>query len=294
MTVTALRGLAVSVTVVTLAGHLLLGFEQAYLAPVVGVLTGVTAELALETVRAWTSRDRPRYLTDRAFLLPSYAESLLCAMLLYGQAHLAGIALAALVGVASRHVLRAGRPGTPFVNPVALGVTVAALRPGVEMAPPYQFTAWVPEAPQPFVPLVLLALGMTFVRSSGRLPLVLAWAGSVALARLVTGSGLGHSLLAVTDAAFVLHTCFVLPEARTTPSRPREQVVFGLFAAVLYLALPGPGPMAALLVVCALRGAHLTVLRRRGQPMPGPTRSRTRSEPSRLTSLNAPEARARR
>ncbi|MER7212246.1 hypothetical protein ABT340_34755 [Streptosporangium sp. NPDC000239] len=296
------RRLAVSVTVVTLAGHLLLGFEQAYLAPVVGVLTGVTAELALETVRAWTSRDRPRYLTDRAFLLPSYAESLLCAMLLYGQAHLAGIALAALVGVASRHVLRAGRPGTPFVNPVALGVTVAALRPGVEMAPPYQFTAWVPEALQSFVPLVLLALGMTFVRSSGRLPLVLAWAGGVALTGLVAGPGsgpglghgLGHGLLAVTDAAFVLHTCFVLPEARTTPSRPREQVVFGLSAAVLYLALPGPGPMAALLAVCALRGACLAVLGRRGQPMPGPTRSRTRSEPSRLTSLNAPEARARR
>lgn len=285
---TALHRLAVSVTVVTLAGHLLLGFEQAYLAPVVGVLTGVAAEVALESVRAWALRDRPRYLTDRAFLLPSYVEGLLCAMLLYGGAHLAGVALAALVGVASRYVLRAGSSGTTFVNPVALGVTVASLRPGIETAPPYQFTAWVPEAPHPLVPLALLALGLACLRPSWRLPLVLAWTGGVALAGLVAGPG----PLPVTGAAFVLHTCFVLPDVRTTPSRPRDQVVFGLCAAALYLALPGP--LLSLVTVCALRGVCLAVRRGRGQPIPGPTRSRTRSEPSRLTSLNAPESRARR
>ncbi|MER5645541.1 enediyne biosynthesis protein UnbU [Streptosporangium sp. NPDC002524] len=114
----AFRRSAESLTVLTVLGHTVLGFEQSCLAPVVGVLTGVTAEFALETVEAWSRRRRPRYLgvsraRVAAFFLPSYVCGLLCAMLLYGNGHLTPVALAVLVGVGGTYVFRVAAPQAP-------------------------------------------------------------------------------------------------------------------------------------------------------------------------------------
>ncbi|MEV7009812.1 hypothetical protein [Streptosporangium sp. NPDC051022] len=321
---TALRRLAGSLTGVTVLGHCLLGFEQAYLAPLVGVVTGMTAEFVLETVEAW-ARGRPaRYLDRRPgraveFFLPSYADGLLCAMLLYGEAHLAPVALATLVGVGGRYALRVrvpgvprprtrtrtrtwartrartrartwARPGTPpgtppeefpgsgpqerdapgrpYLNPVASGVTaVLLLFPWVGMAPPYQFTAWVSGPFDVIVPLAVLVLGVRAHRLTGRLPLVLGWVGGFVLQGLAR-SALGDvsvagALLPMTGTAFVLHTCYVLPDPGTTPFRPRNQIAFGLAAAAGYgLLVHFPvafGPSLSLVVVCLCRGAFLAL-----------------------------------
>ncbi|GAA3116108.1 enediyne biosynthesis protein UnbU [Streptosporangium carneum] len=338
---TALRRLAATVTGTTVLGHCLLGFEQPFLAPFVGALTGVTAELALETADAWAVGRPPRYLGGRLgrtvdFLLPSYVDGLLCAMLLYGQAHLTPVALAVLIGVGGRYALRVrpsartgpraprashgsrsgtggDAPGVPYMNPVALGVAVVPLLfPWVGVVPPHQFTAWVSGPFDVIVPLAVLALGLrAHAGPGGRLPLILGWAGGFVLQGLVRGAPgdvptIG-ALLPMTGVLFVLYTCFVLPDLGTTPLAPRHQVVFGLTAAAVYGLLAGSHADFALplcvVVVCACRGALLAVrgrLRpgdrtgRAGQPMPGPTRSRTRRDPSCLTSRNAPEARTRR
>ncbi|MEU8384629.1 enediyne biosynthesis protein UnbU [Streptosporangium sp. NPDC048865] len=228
----ALRWTAGSLTVITVLGHTVLGFEQSCLAPVAGVLTGVTAEFVLETVDAWSRRRPARYLgVPRAriagFFLPSYVCGLLCAMLLYDGGHLMPVALAVLAGVGGTYVFRlrapeapeapriprareapetAGEPGTagraagdapgrPFLNPAALGVVaVPALCPWAGLAPAYQFTAWVSGPLDLLVPLAVLAWGTAVnARLAGRLPLVLGWAGGFALQALVRG--------ALTDAS---------------------------------------------------------------------------------------------
>ncbi|MFF3440023.1 enediyne biosynthesis protein UnbU [Streptosporangium sp. NPDC002721] len=225
----AFRRLAESLTLITVLGHTVLGFEESFLAPVVGVLTGVTAEFALETVEAWSRRRPARYLgVPRArvvdFFLPSYVCGLLCAMLLYGDGHLAPIALAVLIGVGGTYVFRVGSPsgreapriprareapegdatkggaasagravedapGRPFMNPAALGVVaVLLLFPWVGLAPAYQFTAWVSGPLDLVVPLAVLAWGTAMnARLAGRLPLVLGWVGGFALQALVRG-----------------------------------------------------------------------------------------------------------
>lgn len=114
----AFRRLAESLTLITVLGHTVLGFEQSCLAPVVGVLTGVAAEFTLETVEAWSRRRPPRYLgvpraRVAAFFLPSYVCGLLCAMLLYGNGHLMPVALAVLVGVGGTYVFRVTAPPAP-------------------------------------------------------------------------------------------------------------------------------------------------------------------------------------
>ncbi|GAA2882903.1 hypothetical protein GCM10010517_46070 [Streptosporangium fragile] len=337
----ALRRAAGSLTLLTLLGHTLLGFEQACLAPVVGALTGVAAEFGLETVDAWARRRPARYLGTRDeavdFFLPSYTCGLLCAMLLHGDSGLAPVALAVLIGVGGTYALRvrvpgaaAGPggdvPGTPFMNPSNTGVTaVLLLFPWVGAAPQHQFTAGVSGPLDAIVPLVVLAAGLASTAGpAGRLPLVLGWTAGFALQALARG-GLGDvsvaaALLPMTGTAFAVHTAYMLADPATAPRRPRDQVAFGLATAALYgllvqfhvvsglflslaLACAGRG----LVLACAARGPASAVPVRLGppggaadappygrQPMPGAIRSSTRSDPSRRTSSNAPEASARR
>ncbi len=270
----AFRRLAESLTLITVLGHTVLGFEQSCLAPVVGVLTGVTAEFALETVEAWSRRRPARYLgVPRArvagFFLPSYVCGLLCAMLLYGNGHLMPVALAVLIGVGGTYVFRvraprtprvpkaretpetareaggAGRtaedaPGRPFLNPAAFGVVaVLLLFPWVGLAPAYQFTAWVSGPFDLVVPLAVLAWGTAVnARLAGRLPLVLGWVGGFALQALVRGGLTDVSavgaLLPMTGTAFALYTGYLIIDPATSPARPRDQVAFGLATAAVY------------------------------------------------------------
>ncbi|MBB2914005.1 hypothetical protein FHS43_005314 [Streptosporangium becharense] len=358
------RRAAAAVTLLTLLGHTLLGFEQPLLAPVVGALTGVATASLLETVDAWARRRPARCLGPRdetaGFLLPSYTCGLLCAMLLHTGAHPAPVALATLIGVGSAYAVRvrvagttgtgdtartpartggdtpgapgapgeigppgapgaAGAggdvPGTPFMNPSNTGVVAALLLfPWVGVAPPYQFTAWVSGPFDVIVPLAVLAAGLAASRPAGTLPLVAGWAGGFALQAFVRG-GLGEvsvaaALLPMTGTAFAVHTAHVLADPVAAPRTPRGQVAFGMAAAAVYGLLVelgvGCGLFLSLALVCAGRGLALAVRARIGpsgvspapargrQPMPGPTRSSTRREPSCRTSSNAPEASARR
>ncbi|MEV0758043.1 enediyne biosynthesis protein UnbU [Streptosporangium sp. NPDC050280] len=288
----AFRRLAASLTLITVLGHTVLGFEQSCLAPVVGVLTGVTAELVLETVEAWSWRRPPRYLgVPRArvvgLLLPSYVCGLLCAMLLYGNGHLMPIALAVLIGVGGTYVFRMkapdvsrvkapetpeqGRrtedvPGSPFLNPAAFGiVAVLLLFPWVGLAPAYQFTAWVSGPFDLVVPLAVLAWGTAVnARLAGRLPLLVGWTGGFALQALVRGAltdvSTVSALLPMTGTAFALYAGYVIVEPGTSPARPREQVVFGLATATVYGLLLQfhvvSGLFFALVIVGAGRGLH--------------------------------------
>ncbi|WP_326829375.1 enediyne biosynthesis protein UnbU [Streptosporangium sp. NBC_01810] len=263
-------------------GHTVLGFEQPYLAPLVGVLTGVTTEFALETVEAWAWRRPARYLgvpRDRVadFFLPSYICGLLCAMLLYGNGHLMPTALAAGIGVGSAYVFRVrapeaasgvsrtgpDAPGAAFLNPVAFGIVVVLLLfPWVGLAPAYQFTAWVSGPFDLIVPMAVLAGGMAAnAGGAGRLPLVLGWVGGFALQACLRG-GLSDvstvsALLPMTGTAFALYTGYVITDPGTSPVRARDQVVFGLATAAVYGLLVQFhvvfGLFFALVIVCAGR-----------------------------------------
>jgi len=98
----------VSITALTVLGHTVLGFEQAYLTPVVGVAAALGTEILLDSVDAFAHHRRPKYLGRGAldFLLPAYIAGLACAMLLYANDLLMPTVLAAVVGVASKYVVR--------------------------------------------------------------------------------------------------------------------------------------------------------------------------------------------
>jgi Na+-translocating ferredoxin:NAD+ oxidoreductase RnfD subunit len=267
----ALRRFGLSITALTVLGHTVLGFEQAYLTPVIGVAAALATEILLDSVDAMAHHRRPRYLGRAApdFLLPAYIAGLACAMLLYANDQLMPTALAAVVGVASKYVVRlpVGPRLRHVLNPSNAGiVAVLLLFPWVGIAPPYEFTEWVTGWWGAVVPALLLVAGtMLNARLTGRSPLILAWVGGfvaqAVLRAALTDVSLASAVLPLSGTAFILFTNYMITDPGTTPVRVRNQVVFGLTTAAAYGVLVQLhvvfGLFFALFATCVLRGIVL-------------------------------------
>ena len=107
-----LRRFAIAITVLTILGHGVLGFEQSYAQPLVSLAAAYSTQLLLEWLTAWSERRRPRFAGGPAalvnFLLSAHITGLAVAMLLYFNDRLWDIAFASAVAIASKTVFRAG------------------------------------------------------------------------------------------------------------------------------------------------------------------------------------------
>jgi hypothetical protein len=301
----ALRQFAFSITVATVLGHTILGFEQAYATPILAVLAALATEAVLEGVDAAAGRRRPRWLAPAGrvadFFLPAYIGGLACAMLLYSGSNISATVLAAVVGVSSKYLVRIRVRGASrhVLNPSNAGiVAVLLLFPWVGIAPPYQFTEWLPGWWAAVPPAVVLVLGsMLNGKLTGRMPLILGWIGGFVLQALVRGALTDVStisaLLPVTGSAFVLFTNYMITDPGTTPARTRNQVAFGLTTAAVYGLLVQLhivfGFFFALAITCALRGAVLLGLGlRRPRRIPRQRAERAAARQRRLAKLADP------
>jgi enediyne biosynthesis protein E5 len=271
----ALRRFAAAISVLTLLGHLILGFEQSYAHVVVALITAYGVELALEQIDALANGTRPAFrrgwipLVD--FLLPAHITGLACAMLLYPNDRLGPIAFAAAFGVCSKTLLRAtvGKGKRHFMNPSNAGIVATLLVfPWVGVAMPYQFTENLTGAADWVLPGVFICVG-TFLnyRFTGRMPLIIAWLGGFALQAVIRGIffdvRLGPALAPMTGVAFILFTFYMVSDPGTTPTGRREQVWFGASVAAAYGVLQVfhivYGLFFALAIVCAARGCSLWI-----------------------------------
>jgi len=282
----ALRSFGVSITALTILGHTVLGFEQAYATPVVAVLAALAMELLLDSIDAAAQRRRPRYLAPAGkvtdFLLPAYIAGLATALLLYGNDTLWPYVLAVVIAISSKYLVRVCVENRlrHVLNPSNAGiVAVLLLFPWVGIAPPYEFTEWISGPLDALVPALLLVAGtMLNATLTRKIPLILGWTGGFVAQALVrdafTDISLVSALLPVTGTAFVLFTNYMITDPSTTPVRARNQVAFGVATAAAYGVLVAAhvvfGLFFALVIVCALRGVGLAVL----------ARTRTRTEPT--------------
>lgn len=279
--VKALRRFALSITALTVAGHVVLGFEQAPLVPVVTALVAYALEILLETVDARARRRPARYrggvvaLVD--FLLPTHIAALATAMLLWGSSVLWPYLLAVSIAVTVKYLVKAPVNGRwrHTLNPSNTGIAVTLLLFGwVGIAPPYMFTASVVQPVDSLVPLVILVLGtMLNVRLTRKWPLILGWVGGfvaqAALRALLLDADLLGALAPLTGVVFVLFSNYMITDPGSTPTRPRNQVVFGLTCAAAYGVLMtlhvSFGLFFALVTTCVLRTLllHAVALRDR-------------------------------
>jgi hypothetical protein len=270
-----LRRFAVAITVLTLLGHTVLGFEQAWGQPLASLAAAYATELLLETVDAALTRRRPKYAGGRRafleYLLPAHISGLAVAMLLYSNARVGPIVFASVAAIASKRLLRApmegGRGVRHVMNPSNFGITATLLLfPWVGIAPPYQFTEGLTGAGDWALPALIVASGSFLnTRFTHRGPLILAWLGGFALQAGLRALLLGHAPLAalapMTGVAFVLYSFYMATDPATTPEAPRAQVAFGLALAAAYGLLVVAhvvfGLFFALTAVCAARGVLL-------------------------------------
>ena len=278
----ALRRFAVAITILNIAGHVFLGFEQSLAQVFASLATAYGMELGLEAIDARANQRRPRFaggpkvLID--FLLPSHITGLAVAMLLYSNDRIFQIVFAATVAIGSKALLRAPIRNNRrhFFNPSNAGIAATLLFfPWVGIAPPYQFTENLGGIAHWILPCVFIFTG-TFLnaRFTRRIPLILGWVGGFALQAVIRGLLFGTSvvsaLLPVTGVAFLLFTFYMITDPGTTPVKRINQILFGTGVAAAYGILMALhvsfGLFFALVIVCALRGVALYILAARRLP----------------------------
>ena len=269
----ALWYFAFLITLWTVLGHAVLGFEQSYAAPIVGVASACFAQFILEFADSRSQRRTPRYAGGFAnlinFLLPAWIPGLAVAMLIYPNENLGPIAFAAGLSIASKVIFRApvGNFTQHVFNPSNFGITATiVLFPWIGIAPPYHFTENVVGIWDWVIPGIILFSGI-FLHAvfTKRLPLCLAWIGGflaqAAIRCTVYDIPWQVPLVPMTSAAFILFTLYMIPDPATTPLNPYRQVLFGLSVAAVYGMLQVNhfvfGLFIALFLVCLLRFAGL-------------------------------------
>ena len=276
-----LRRFAIAISLLTLLGQTLLGFEAPYSYPLASLATGYTVELLLESVEAACQQRAPAWWGSAQrcidFLLPAHITSLAIAMLLYSNANHWPIMLATAVAIGSKALFRVTLNGRDqhFLNPSNFGISVVLLLvPWVSITPPYQFTENLHGAGDWLLPAAIVCTG-SFLNSrfTRRMPLIAAWLLAFVLQAVLRsfwfGTPLLPALLPMTGVAFVLFTFYMVTDPGTTPQSFGGQVLFGSSVGLCYGLLMAChvvfGLFFALTIVCCLRGAWLFVQRWQGE-----------------------------
>ena len=268
-----LRRFSIAITILNILGHTVFGFEPAWAQPLVALAAAYGMELLLESVDAWATGRRPKFVgTPRQFvdfLLPAHITALAVAMLVYANEQYLMVAFAAATAIASKFLLRApvGRGRRHFLNPSNFGITLTLLLfPVVGISPPYQFTEYFGVAGDIILPCLIIISG-SFLnwRFTGRLPLIAAWVGGFALQACVRSfvfdTPLAAALAPMTGVSFILFTFYMVTDPATSPISLRGQLWFGAGVAAAYgflvICHVVFGLFFALTIVCTLRGVVL-------------------------------------
>lgn len=267
----ALRNFAISMSILNVLGYTVLGFEQPWTWPLFALAVGYTAEIVIETISARAVRRRAAYSGNGAwglftFLLPTHITALAANMLLYANDRFWPIAFAVVVAIGQKAVLQAPINGRMrhFMNPSNFGITITLLAfSWVNVAPPYHFTENVPDVFRMFIPIVILTAG-TILNAvlTKKVLLIVGWAGGFVIQALlrhfIWDVQLWAALSVMTGVAFVLFTNYMITDPGTTPSKGRNQFMFGASVAMVYGVLMLFNVVYTLFfavtIVCAIRG----------------------------------------
>jgi hypothetical protein len=243
----ALRNFAISMSIFNILGYTILGFEQPWAWPFFALAIGLGLEIVIALIAAWASRAMPAFAGHGAwgvytFLLPAYITTLAVNMLMYANDRFWPIAFAVVVAVGQKAVLIAPIKGRwrHFMNPSNFGITTTlVLFSWVNIAPPYHFTEHVPDVFRIMIPIILLTAGTVLNGVlTKKVPLILGWVGAFVIQALIRhfvwDVALWAALAPMTGVAFLLYTNYMVTDPGTTPSKPRDQFMFGMSVGVVY------------------------------------------------------------
>jgi len=271
----ALIRFAMAITVLNLAGHLFLGFEQSFVHMLVAMGTAYTLEILFETLSAKIEQRASAYVGGFkkviVFLLPCHISALAVSMLLFTNVQLMPIVFGTAVAVLSKVIFKVNINGRMrhFLNPSNTGIAMCFLLfPWVGTAPPYQFSENVTGAGDWILIAIFVLLGSFLnARFTKKIPLINAWLIGFFLQAIIRTSIFSTATIAalvpMTGVAFLLFTFYMISDPSTTPMKTKNQIMFGAGVALVYGCLMSLhmvfGLFFSLLIVCTLRGSYFWV-----------------------------------
>jgi hypothetical protein len=268
----ALRNFAISISIFNTFGYTLLGFEQAWIFPIIAVLVAYTTELTLATIQGWAQRQTPRYRGRGVrgvyeFLLPAHITALAVNMLIYTNDNIGPVIFGVMVGVSGKYILQAPIAGRMrhYMNPSNFGISVTLLvfSQWVAVAQPYEFTENANTYFRIMIALIIATAGTVLNTAlTKRTALIVGWLGGFAiqafLRHWIWNVSLFSALGVMTGVPFVLFSNYMISDPGTTPSKGRAQFMFGGSVAFTYGILMELNIVYTLFfataIVCAARG----------------------------------------
>ena len=269
----ALRRFALAITVLTVAGHGFLGFEQSVAQPLVALVTAYSMQLLLEWLYARTNGYIPHFygglrnMVD--FLLPAHIAALAVAMLLYFNDRLLIVAFATSVAIGSKYVFRVptAEGSRHFFNPSNLGLSATfMLFPSVGVTMPWQWTTELSGIADWLFPVVVFLLGLALhLKHANRIWIVLSFLAAFVIQATLRGLSPGVNLLTAlapaTGVPAAIFTFYMVPDPATSPAGRNGQLLFGAAVAFAYMVLMYLHVVFALFyaltLVCFFRGLGL-------------------------------------
>jgi enediyne biosynthesis protein E5 len=278
----ALRRFGIAITVLTILGHVYLGFEQSIAQPIVALMTAYSMQIFLEFLYARSNGIAPRYrggvgkLVD--CLLPAHIAALAVSMLLYFNDRLLVVAFATSVAIGSKYVFRVptGAGSIHFLNPSNFGICVTLLLfPSVGLAMPWHWTTELSGLADWLFPVVVFVLG-TFLhlKYAARIWVVVSFLITFLVQALIRSAfsdiNLFTALAPATGVAAAIFTFYMAPDPATTPANSRSQILFGSAISLFYMILMFMHVVFALFyalaIVSMIRGGWIALRSVTGRP----------------------------
>ena len=266
----ALRRFAIAITLLTLLGHTVLGFEQSIAQPLVALGTAYGLQILFEWIYATGNGLRPKYaggferLVD--FLLPAHIAALAIAMLMYFNDRLSVVVFSVAIAIASKFVLRVPTAdgSTHIFNPSNLALcTTFVLYPSVGLAMPWQWTTELSGTADWIFPVLIICTGtLLHIKYAGRIWVVISFLVAFLVQGVIRSLFVDMNLLAAlapaTGVPAAIFTFYMAPDPATSPVLRGRQMLFGASIAFVYMALVMLHVLYALFfalaIVCLVRG----------------------------------------
>ena len=274
-----LRTSATLATIFVILGQSAFGFEQSVAQVFVCLAAGYASALFFEWVDAKANGDVPGYagggfkkLAD--WLFSAHMTSITLSFLLYYNRQLWIAAFTVALALGSKYVFRVNSNGRlqHFMNPSNFGIAVVLSTFKWVGVLPWGWTINLHGAWDWIVPVIIMGLGLRLnLLFTGRLPLISGWIGGFILQAAFRAwrmdTPLAGQLVALTGITMVLFTLYMITDPQTSPSRPRNQIIFGAGVALAYSILFDLHlqytMFYAVTAVCAIRGMILYLASRR-------------------------------
>jgi hypothetical protein len=268
-----LRTSATFATIFTILGHTVFGFEQSWAQVFVALLAGYSSALLFEFVDARANDRVPEFQGGGTgkfvnFLLAVHMTSITMSFLIYVNQRLWIMALAVVVAIGSKYVLRVRINGRMrhFMNPSNFAIAIILYAFQWTGMLPWGYTVNLYNAWDWVVPGVIMILGIRLnILFTGRIPTILSWLGSFILfayiRTLIFGYPFIGQLVVLTGIPMVLFTLYMITDPQTSPGKLRSQIAFGSGIALAYSLLLAAHVQYTMFYsvasVCLVRGAWL-------------------------------------